>query len=83
MSKALLNYVQEANRGVKGKIIDAVTKKPIANATLQIEGRDMNFYSSKDGEFWRILLYGIYDLKVNRYIKYLVNLLEYFNNKKI
>lgn len=55
----------QAHMGVTGIIYDAMTGKPIKAATLNIIGRDMNFTTTKDGEFWRILLPGPYNLEVN------------------
>ncbi|KAG5871233.1 hypothetical protein JTB14_012085 [Gonioctena quinquepunctata] len=51
--------------GVTGQILDFATRKPIERANLTIVGKDMKFWSSyKTGEFWRILLPGQYQLKV-------------------
>ncbi|CAL1286129.1 unnamed protein product [Larinioides sclopetarius] len=44
---------------VKGIVKDS-SNNPIPKAALKIRGRDMTFYSTKRGEYWRILLPGSY-----------------------
>ncbi|CAG9833486.1 unnamed protein product [Diabrotica balteata] len=72
--QSLLLYCMQANRGVTGRILDFITRKPV-EAKLKIEGRDavkigreskeIYFKSwDKTGEFWRLLLPGTYVLKV-------------------
>lgn len=50
--------------GVKGSILDSNTKAPIEKARLIIKGRNMPFYTSDKGDFFRILLPGDYVLQV-------------------
>lgn len=57
--KGLLHFLGEVHKGVKGIVRD-VNSHPISRAALKIKGRDMTFYSTKKGEFWRILLPGSY-----------------------
>lgn len=61
--KALLAYMAEASKGVRGLIYDT-SGAPISGARLKIKGREFNFRSSRRGEFWRILLPGAYTLQV-------------------
>lgn len=61
---ALLKFLGEVHRGVKGVIYDS-NKNPIPNASLKIKGRKIGFHSSLRGEYWRILLPGYYVLEVN------------------
>lgn len=61
--RALLAYIAEANKGVRGLITDTLGDA-VTNAKLKIKGRDFNFRASKLGEFWRILLPGDYVLQV-------------------
>lgn len=61
--KALLSYIAEANKGVKGQILD-VTGAPVTNARLKIKDREFYFQTSRRGEFWRILMPGSYTLLV-------------------
>ncbi|CAG2114641.1 unnamed protein product, partial [Medioppia subpectinata] len=61
--RSLLLYLGEVHRGVKGMITD-VNGNAITTATLKIKERDIAFKSSKRGEFWRILLPGVYTLVI-------------------
>ncbi|XP_018561193.1 carboxypeptidase M isoform X2 [Anoplophora glabripennis] len=60
---ALIKYLAEAHRGVQGFIVDE-NGNPIEKASLKIKSRDVGFQSTKYGEFWRILLPGVYKLEV-------------------
>ncbi|XP_045474110.1 carboxypeptidase D-like isoform X2 [Harmonia axyridis] len=62
---ALLRYVMEAHRGVTGQLLDSVTNLPVSKANLQIYGRNMTFHPTKNGEFWRLLLPGEYQIQVD------------------
>lgn len=62
--KALLSYISEASRGVKGLILDN-SGAPVTNARLKVKGRELSFRSSNRGEFWRILRPGSYTLRAN------------------
>jgi len=61
--KSLLRFLGEAHRGVKGFVKDE-TFSPIEGANMKIRGRDVGFQTTKEGEFWRILLPGIYTMEV-------------------
>lgn len=61
--KALLAYLGEVHRGVRGLIQD-VNGNSVPSATLKIKGREMTFRASNRGEFWRILLPGVYKIEV-------------------
>lgn len=56
---ALLQFLGEAHRGVKGFVKDN-NGSPIEGASMKVKGRDVGFQTTKEGEFWRILLPGIY-----------------------
>lgn len=60
---ALIKFLAEAHRGVQGFVVDE-NGNPIEKASLKIKGRDVGFQSTKYGEFWRILLPGVYKLEV-------------------
>ncbi|XP_045473624.1 carboxypeptidase D-like isoform X2 [Harmonia axyridis] len=62
--QSLLSYSLEALKGVSGQIFDSSDERPIENANIEIIGRNMTFKSSQNGYFWRILLPGSYQLKV-------------------
>lgn len=54
----------EALRGVKGFVIDGETGQPVGGVQLRVAGRDRDFNTTRDGEYWRILLNGSYTLEV-------------------
>lgn len=60
--KALLEFVKEAHKGVTGVVLDEETHLPILHTVLKIKGRNIDFYPSQRGEFWRLLLPGRYTL---------------------
>jgi len=60
---ALLQFLGEAHRGVKGFVKDE-RAKPIEGASMKVKGRDVGFQTTKEGEFWRIILPGIYTMEV-------------------
>lgn len=76
--KSLLALLKEAHRGVTGVILDADTLSPVANATLMVRGRKMQFKSAEDGQFWRLLLPKRYTLMVK-----LVRRCELFNRRAL
>lgn len=61
--KALIAYVFEALRGVKGFVSDAEDGRPLSDVQLYIKGRNRDFNTTSDGEYWRILLDGNYTLQ--------------------
>jgi carboxypeptidase D len=62
--EALLAYVEEVHKGVRGFVKDA-TGVGIANATIDIAGRVHGVRSARDGDFWRLLAPGEYTLSVS------------------
>ncbi|CAO1298979.1 unnamed protein product [Diamesa hyperborea] len=60
---SLVKFLAEAHRGVQGFVSDQ-NGIPIEKAALKIKGRDVGFQTTKYGEFWRILLPGVYKLEV-------------------
>lgn len=65
-----MTWMQQSQRGIKGIVTSRITGKPIPNATLSISGRDNVFNTTKNGEYWKILLPGIYRLVVSNTVKY-------------
>ncbi|XP_025409980.1 carboxypeptidase D-like isoform X2 [Sipha flava] len=63
--KPLLIWMQQSHRGIKGIIMSKSTGKPIPNATISILDRQNQFNTTKNGEYWKILLPGVYKLRVN------------------
>ncbi|XP_037920515.1 carboxypeptidase M isoform X3 [Hermetia illucens] len=60
---SMIKFLAEAHRGVQGFVIDA-SGIPVERASLKIKGRDVGFQTTRYGEFWRILLPGVYKLEV-------------------
>nr|AMO02547.1 carboxypeptidase M [Tityus serrulatus] len=63
--RPLLKFIGEVHRGVKGMVND-INRNPIPNTNLQIKRRNMSFRTTKNGEFWRILLPGTYVMEASR-----------------
>lgn len=61
--QSLIKFLAEAHRGVHGFVIDE-NGNPIERASVKVKSRDVSFSTTKYGEFWRILLPGIYKLEV-------------------
>ncbi|EDV26070.1 uncharacterized protein TRIADDRAFT_55803 [Trichoplax adhaerens] len=59
---AMLNFLKQAHRGVKGVVRDE-KGSGIPNARIMIEDRK-TVTTAKDGDFWRILLPGTYTIRV-------------------
>ncbi|XP_049952282.1 carboxypeptidase M isoform X1 [Schistocerca serialis cubense] len=60
---SLVKFLAEAHRGIHGFVMDE-NGNPIEKASLKIKSRDVGFQTTKYGEFWRILLPGVYKLEV-------------------
>lgn len=61
---SMIKFLAEAHRGVQGFVHDQ-NGAPIEKASLKVKGRDVGFMTTKYGEFWRILLPGVYKLEVS------------------
>ncbi|XP_030628233.1 probable carboxypeptidase X1 [Chanos chanos] len=62
--EALLLYMEQVHRGLKGVIRDKDTKVGIANAIIKVEDLDHHIRSAADGDYWRLLNPGEYKLTV-------------------
>ncbi|XP_046740694.1 carboxypeptidase M isoform X2 [Diprion similis] len=60
---ALVKFLAEVHRGVQGFVVDE-NGNPVERASLKVKSRDVGFVTTKYGEFWRVLLPGIYKLEV-------------------
>lgn len=54
----------EAHRGVHGFVMDE-NGNAIEKASLKIKGREVGFHSTKYGEFWRVLMPGVFKIAVS------------------
>lgn len=61
--QSLIKFLAESHRGARGFVMDE-NGNPIDKASLKIKGRDVGFQTTKYGEFWRILMPGMYKLEV-------------------
>jgi carboxypeptidase M len=59
----LIKFLAEAHRGIHGFVMDE-HGNPVEKASLKMKSRDVGFQSTKYGEFWRILMPGMYKLEV-------------------
>nr|CAD7399737.1 unnamed protein product [Timema cristinae] len=60
---SLVKFLAEAHRGVHGFVMDE-NGNPVEKASLKVKSRDVGFQTTKYGEFWRVLLPGVYKLEV-------------------
>lgn len=63
--QALVRFVGEAHRGVRGFVTDG-NGRPLENVAMKVKGRDAPFQTTKHGEYWRILLPGYYRIEVKK-----------------
>ena len=56
-----MEYIKQANTGVRG-IIQFENKQPAAFVTVKIDSREPFFKTNENGEYYRILLPGTYQL---------------------
>ncbi|KAK4317883.1 hypothetical protein Pmani_011062 [Petrolisthes manimaculis] len=61
--QALVQYMGEVHRGVRGFVKDEQDRQ-VEGASMKIRGRDVGFQTTKYGEYWRILLPGRYTIEV-------------------
>lgn len=60
---SLIKFLAEAHRGVQGFVND-VNGIPLERVSMKVKGRDVGFLTTKYGEYWRILLPGMYKMEV-------------------
>ncbi|XP_044763905.1 carboxypeptidase D [Coccinella septempunctata] len=61
--EALITYMEEVHKGIHG-FVRSTIGQPIPRAEIMIEGISHFVKTGKDGDYWRILLPGIYNITV-------------------
>ena len=59
--KSLLEFMEEVHKGIKGFVLDT-NGKPVSNATIRVESIAHDVHSASDGDYWRLLIPGIYQV---------------------
>ncbi|KAK7141053.1 hypothetical protein R3I93_015264 [Phoxinus phoxinus] len=62
--ESLLVYMEQVHRGIKGVVRDKDTEAGIADAIIKVDDIDHHIRSAFDGDFWRLLNPGDYDITV-------------------
>ena len=58
---ALIGFMQETHRGIKGFITDA-NGKPVVGAIVKVQGIKHSVKSASHGDYWRLLVPGTYSI---------------------
>ena len=59
---SMLVLLESVHEGIKGKVLDE-DGKPLDRAVVEVYGRDKHVRTTNRGEYWRLLLPGIYQVK--------------------
>lgn len=60
-------FISQAHFGIKGLVVDGVTKSPVKGAKVTISSNSHSVTTSEKGEYWRLLLPGTYKVTVSAY----------------
>ncbi|XP_018601927.2 probable carboxypeptidase X1 [Scleropages formosus] len=60
--ESLLVYMEQVHRGIKGVVRDKDTEAGIADAIIKVDGIDHHIRSAFDGDYWRLLNPGDYEV---------------------
>lgn len=58
--ESLLIFMEQVHRGIKGMVLDKMTRDGIANAVIKVEDHDHDIRSASGGDYWRLLNPGEY-----------------------
>jgi len=64
--ESLLTFMEQVNRGVKGFVLDD-KGQGVRNADISVVGIEHPVKSANDGDYWRILVPGDYEISVTAY----------------
>ena len=53
--ESMLKYMEAVHLGVKGIVTDQINGEPIENAAIKVTGNAKIVYTTKRGEYWRLL----------------------------
>ncbi|XP_040575872.1 carboxypeptidase D [Lepeophtheirus salmonis] len=65
--ESLLAYMEATHVGAHGIVSDQDTKKGIQDAIIEVKSINHNLTSTSRGEYWRLLPYGKFELRVHAY----------------
>ncbi|GAB1867429.1 Carboxypeptidase D [Camponotus japonicus] len=60
--ESLIKYLEQVHIGIKGFVRNTDNGNPIERANIVIKGINHNITTTTDGEYWRLLLPGIYSV---------------------
>lgn len=64
--RALISFIKEIHRGIKGVILDDKSGKALSDVRVKVYGIDHDVFSSSHGDFWRLLLPGSYYVQFSK-----------------
>jgi len=63
---ALLAFITQVVHGIRGFVFDSKTNVPVSGAVIHVHGIEHNVTTYRDGDFFRLLSPGIYNITVKR-----------------